>query len=117
MNLHLAVFKMLHPEFIGSGENSVDHIIPEEKLNNRAENLREATRSQQARNKCKKAGTSSKYVGVSQRKNGTWSAHLMVNGKIHGAGTHKLENDAVRALNAKATEIFGDRARIQEIIV
>jgi hypothetical protein len=108
---------MLNPEFKGGCDNTVDHIIPTDVLDNRAENLREATRSQQARNKAKRPGTSSKYVGVSQRKNGTWSAHLMVNGKIHGAGTHKLENDAVRALNAKATEIFGDRARIQEIIV
>jgi hypothetical protein len=108
--LHQAVFLRLHPMYIPNNDVSIDHINPKAKLDNRGSNLREATRSLQARNKVKLPGTTSTHVGVSATRNGTWRGEF----RYHIQGVpkrysrcHKTEVEAVDALNAKRLEIFG----------
>ena len=50
--LHAVIFEMLHPGY--DKKLSIDHIIPDNKLDNRECNLRLATRGEQAFNKSKR---------------------------------------------------------------
>ena len=61
-----------------NGENQIDH-IDGNKLNNQIYNLRIATPSENAQNKSKSKGKTSKYVGVSlEKKTGKWKASMKV---------------------------------------
>ena len=62
--LHAMIFEMLPPGY--DKTLSIDHIVPENKLDNREHNLRLATRGEQAFNKAKRKNCASKYVGVSK---------------------------------------------------
>jgi len=55
-------------------DDIIDH-INNDPLDNRMENLRFASRSQNAHNKTKSQGKSSKYIGVSKKKN-KWEARI-----------------------------------------
>lgn len=114
--LHRLVFKLCNPDW--DGKLQVDHIIPEKTLDNRECNLRIANNSLQAYNKCKRSGTTSEYIGVCQvKKTGKWRAYIAKEGKTHSLGqTFATQQDAVRALNAKATELYGENARIMKIL-
>lgn len=77
----------------------VDHISGD-RLDCRIENLRLATFEQNARNKGKPAGCSSRYVGVcaSSHCPGKWSAYMRVYGKVRFFGTnHATEDQAYNA--------------------
>lgn len=111
--LHSVVFALSNPNYDRS--LSIDHRIPENKLDNRLENLRVATPPLQSHNKCKKVGTSSHYIGVTRTKCGTWHATIRFHRKQYHLGTYKIEHDAARARNAKAVELFGDDATVQVI--
>ena len=76
------------PEFI-------DH-INRDRLDNRIENLRECTRSQNNRNATKMKGTSSKYLGVAKHHN-KWRAHICIGPKQHYLGLHESEDEAAKA--------------------
>lgn len=110
--LHLVIYKLLNPDFQPSWNNSVDHIITEEKLNNDADNLRAATMAEQHRNKTKRAGTTSKYVGVSARPNGTWQGQLMINRQKYSVNAAS-ELECAKRLDALEFSLVGDRARVR----
>lgn len=93
-------------------KDEIDHVNGR-RADNRLENLREASHSQNARNRRSQAGSSSNYLGVSRRKDrGTWLSAISVNGKVQKLGTFKTEVEAARAYDAKAQEVFGEFARI-----
>jgi hypothetical protein len=100
----------LHRLIVGAlpGE-TVDHINGNS-LDNRKENLRLATSSQNAMNAHKRAGTKSKYKGVSFNQN-LWRSGIYLNGKRIDLGYFKNEIDAARAYDQKALELFGEFAR------
>lgn len=86
----------------------IDHINGDKK-DNRISNLRLATKSQNEINKPKKAGTSSKYKGVTWHKaRGKWLAHLNVNGKYKYLGYYSIEIDAKYAYDKAAEEFHGE---------
>jgi hypothetical protein len=75
----------------------VDH-INHSKLDNRRSNLRYVSLSFNSRNKRKRDGCSSQYVGVHwNKKTELWHAEIIINGKKKKLGRYILERDAAAA--------------------
>jgi hypothetical protein len=84
-------------------------------LDNRRQNLREATASQNHANQGKVRGyagkpTASRYKGVT-RHGSRWSARIVVNGRQRRLGCYLNETDAARAYDRAAREAWGSFAR------
>jgi hypothetical protein len=96
-------------------KDEIDH-INNIRNDNRIENLREATRSEnQANRKIDGCGTS-KYKGVSwRRRDCLWVAKIMVNQKSIWLGLYHNEEEAALAYNKAALEYFGEYAKINII--
>lgn len=78
---------------------------------NRWENLRPATSSQQKANASKKKRCSSKYKGVTWNKDANlWVAQIKRNKKNYNLGSYKKEEDAALAYQKKAVQFFGGYA-------
>ena len=66
-------------------------------------NCRWATRSMQSRNRRKQAGTSSRFIGVSlDKRRGTWSARIRINGRTRWLGSYAKEEEAAEAYKLAA---------------
>lgn len=88
--------------------------------NLRKSNLRPASYSMNYGNQLKRktyAGrpTTSKYKGVSLRKDGSWQAQVTIYGKQQFKGIFKNEEEAAKAYNEAAKEIFGEYANLNVI--
>jgi hypothetical protein len=94
------------------GSTGVDH-INRNKLDNRRNNLRIATRTQNEANKPGRAG-SSKFKGV-HAKSGKWAAQIGHGGKKIHIGLFPTEITAAYAYNKKASELFGEFAYLNEV--
>lgn len=92
----------------------VDH-INRNRLDNRKENLRICTASQNGQNKEQDRGNSG-YRGVSykndQKRNKAWRAYIKKNGKQIFIGHFTSPKEAAKAYDKKAKEIFGQFARL-----
>lgn len=109
--LHRLIFFINHGYF----PKYIDHINGV-RNDNRIENLRECTHSQNHQNKKIPISNSSGYKGVSKAKGGVkWRARLKINGKEYHIGTFPNTVDAAKAYNKKAIEIYGDFACLNEI--
>lgn len=93
----------------------IDH-IDNDSLNNRIENLREITLSQnQGNRKPNKNSSSSKYKGVSWFKPANkWRSRITKNSKQIHLGYFVNETEAAKAYNNKAMELFGEYANLNE---
>lgn len=82
-------------------------------LNNRRSNLRLASNSQNARNQVSARGAS-EYKGVApyQWSNTPWLAQIGHEGRKIRIGQYETEQQAARAYDCKATEFFGEFARL-----
>ena len=80
----------------------IDH-IDHNRLNNRLDNLRVVTASQNARNRTKKANCSSQFRGVSWNKEkGRWEARIrLAGGKKKFLGYFDIEEEASAAYEAR----------------
>jgi hypothetical protein len=80
-------------------------------LNNQRSNLRWATRAQQVQNISVRRDCAAGLKGV-YRKNKKWRATIVVSGKRTALGSFSTKEEAGRAYDAKAVELFGEFARL-----
>jgi hypothetical protein len=93
---HFTQHQLVGLHFIPNPENypQIDHINGK-KDDNRIENLRWASRSQNCRNKKKRANVSSQYLGVCYfKRDNNWTANIRINGKLKHLGYFATELDA-----------------------
>lgn len=79
---------------------------------NRLDNLREATPTQNCRNKRLRRDNKLGVKGVHQRENGKYRASIRVNGKLQCLGSFEKLEDAAAAYRDAAKRIFGEFARV-----
>lgn len=81
-------------------------------LNNQKANLRFCTNQQNRMNSNSVKGSTSRFKGVTWRKDyKKWRGQIVKDGKHFHLGYHDSEIDAALAYNNKAIELFGDYAR------
>lgn len=85
------------------------------KTDDRIENLRAATRSENARNRSSMRGASSKYLGVYVKNEPSWIATINIDGKQHHLGSFKTEESAALAYNEMAKIHYGEFANLNII--
>lgn len=85
-------------------------------LNNQKSNLRFCTNTENLRNARKRKGCISKLKGVSYHKqNNRWRATINMDQKQISLGCYGTQQEAARAYNQAATELFGDFARLNNL--
>ncbi|HMG65040.1 MAG TPA: hypothetical protein VK599_19005 [Streptosporangiaceae bacterium] len=93
-----------------TGWTLTDH-INHDGLDNRRENLRMASKSQNAQNSRPRLNVSSPYKGVSWSvRDGSWSADIVLNGRQRHLGLFSSELAAAYAYDAASRELFGEFA-------
>jgi hypothetical protein len=105
----LIMFKIFGAHILGF---EIDH-INRNGLDNRRSNLRLASRGENAANKSKAKGASSKYRGVAWRQNNRknpWVAYISKNNRRIDLGYFATEELAAAAYDKKAAELWGSFA-------
>ncbi len=82
-------------------------------LDNRRDNLRVCTPSQNSQNKRKRFNSASRFKCVwLDKKTGTWRAYIRVCGRLITIGKYATEEEAARAYDYEAMKNFGEFARL-----
>lgn len=104
--------------FLHTGElpERVDH-RDRNSLNDKIKNLRAASRFENARNRSSVKNSSSKYLGVSIRKNGKWAAHIRIAGVLKFLGYYFIEEEAAEAYNEAAKIYHKEFANLNVISI
>lgn len=92
----------------------IDHINGI-RSDNRIDNLREATKAQNAMNRSQTGGRS-RYKGVYPSGYGAWCAQIQKGGKRVYLGTFETEQEAASVYDAAAGEAFGSYAKVNSPI-
>lgn len=93
----------------------VDH-INRDKKDNRISNLREVTPSQNQANRGLDSHNTSGYKGVSfDKKAKKYRAYVRKDGKTYNLGFYTEREQAAKAYNLKATELFGEYANLNDV--
>lgn len=105
--------KNLYMHRIVLGVNGKEHCDHKNgnKLDNRKCNLRQATNSQNMWNSCKQKQNTSGYKGVFKHRD-SWAARTSFHNKPIHIGTYSTKEEAARAYDEKAKELFGEFARL-----
>lgn len=105
-----------HKLIIESNGLEVDH-INSIKIDNRRENLRITTHECNTQNQSKqKRITSSKYKGVAwYKRDSKWRVSIKHKNKNYHLGYFINEDDAAKAYNVKAIELFGEYSKLNKI--
>lgn len=105
------IWAIVHGEWPAFG---IDH-IDGDPANNRLENLRIATQSQNCANRTSRKGATSKYLGVHRQKK-SWIAQIKpIGGKGYYIGSFKTEEEAAMAYNEEARRVHGEFARLNKV--
>lgn len=95
--IHRLVARHFFDEF--DDKQKIDH-IDRNKLNNRIDNLRHITHSNNIKNANKRLNTTSKYKGVSFIKSiNKWRSRITIDKKIYYLGNYETEKEAATAYN------------------
>lgn len=114
-SMHRHVFELYDNELIQS--MFIDH-INRNKLDNRIENLRQVTPGENNHNMGKNKKCTSKYRGVSFKKEiNRWVAGINYNKEPIYLGCYLYEYEAALAYNEKAKELYGSNANLNGIKV
>lgn len=97
-----------------TSKDTVDHINGDT-LDNRRENLRLVTPSQNTMNRGKPNTNTSGYKGVSKSAPNTWRAYISFDKKRIHLGSFKTKEDAARAYNQAVPKYHGEFGRLNEI--
>lgn len=109
--LHCVIMSRMLGRDLLKGE-MVDHINGDT-LRNTRDNLRLATRSQNAQNRKINKNSKSGFKGVHfHKQTSTWRAAITLDGKCKYLGSFKTPELAARAYNEAAIQVFGEFARI-----
>jgi hypothetical protein len=112
--MHRVIMNVTNPKI------QVDHINGNT-LDNRRENLRKCTNSENCRNAKMKSTNTSGYKGVRphvvRKKDGkqVWRAMICVDGKDRGLGLFLDKKEAARAYNKAAMRFYGNFAKLNII--
>jgi len=108
--------KKMHRLIMGEPQGfEIDH-IDRNTLNNQKNNLRIVTHSQNQMNKIKQKNNTSGYKGVSWHKHiKKWQGQIGFNKKNYSLGYFENEDDAARAYNQKAKELFKEYVCLNEV--
>jgi len=104
----------LHHDIFGKVEAGleIDH-WDRNKLNNRRANLRAVTHIQNMANQGTRRNSKSGFSGVSwSSRAGKWLARVKLNGQSAHVGYFNNAEEAARAYDSKAKELFGEFARL-----
>jgi hypothetical protein len=107
----------MHREIIGDVPKGmqVDHINRDMK-DNRRDNLRIVTPSENQINRTTLSSNTSGYKGVSyDKKSEKWRASVIKDGVQHHLGFYINKEDAAKAYNAKAFEFYGEKALLNDV--
>lgn len=106
------VHRLVAQHFLKNPDNKpwIDHINGN-KDNNHINNLRWCTASENNQNRANFKNKKSKYKGVSPIKN-KWQVNICCNRCLIKIGCFENEDEAGRAYDAKAKELFGSFARL-----
>jgi hypothetical protein len=112
LRLHRVILGVTDPKII------IDHINGQP-LDNRKENLRIVTNQHNCINRPKQRNNTSGFKGVSLKKYGKrysyWVATITFNQQKINIGYFKTKEDAAKAYNDKALELFGEFAHLNII--
>lgn len=112
--LHRVILQRM-TDFPLSRRHETDH-INRNPLDNRRENLRVASRTENCRNRCKQKNNRSGYIGVSFKKVlRKWQVHITIDKKRKHLGYFSTAVEAARVYNEAAKKYFGDFAVINEL--
>ncbi len=95
-------------------EMEVDHINGDT-LDNRRSNLRVCTKTQNLQNSKLSKDSKNKYKGITfvkRYKTKPWKASIMLKGKRYWLGQYATQEEAGKAYDKKAVELFGEFARL-----
>lgn len=108
--------RFMHRQIIGAPPDLQTDHVNHNTLDNRKENLRVCTRSQNNHNHGLSRNNTSGYKGVSWKSNrGKWYASIGINGVGIYLGMFTNKDDAARAYNEAATRLHGEFALLNKL--
>lgn len=103
----------MHRQIMQTPEGMIVDHRNRNKLDNTRANLRNATPAENARNRPKPRGTSSRFLGVSyETKYRKYQAQICYQGRYCYIGFFADEIEAARARDYRAVELFGESAQV-----